>query len=126
MERSTRQLSRGYAAVFATVAIWSALTSQFWIVSVAMHHQLPFDSSYFISGTTTVGLAIPTPGGVGGFHKVCQVILTNFYAFDIDTSVAAALLFHIVGTLPVVVAGIILFATSGISLKEAKADRHDA
>ena len=106
--------------LLCTIGIWTVLTAQFWIVSIAMHHPLPYDSSFFISGTTTVGLAIPTPGGVGGFHKICQVILTNFYDFDIDNSVAAALLFHIVGTLPVVIAGIVLFAFGGMSFKDVR------
>jgi len=108
-----------------TVLIWIALTTQFWFVSVAMHRRLPLDSSLFISGTTTVGLAIPTPGGVGGFHKVAQMILTTFYGFDIDSSVAAALLFHLVGTLPVVITGLILFAHAGITWRDVKTRASD-
>jgi uncharacterized membrane protein YbhN (UPF0104 family) len=59
-------------------------------------------------------MTIPTPGGIGGFHKACQIVLTNFYGFDIDSSVAAALLFHVVGTVPVVVTGLILFVHEGL------------
>ena len=118
----TLDLTRRPAALIrvmaCTVLIWTALTTQFWFVTIAMHHPLPLDSSFFISGTTTVGLAIPTPGGVGGFHKVAQVILTTFYGFDIDSSVAAALLFHVVGTIPVVVTGLVLFAHAGISVRD--------
>jgi uncharacterized membrane protein YbhN (UPF0104 family) len=62
-----------------------------------------------------VGMMIPTPGGVGGFHKVCQVALIQFYAFGIDDSVALALVLHIVGTAPVVVAGLALFVKEGLS-----------
>jgi glycosyltransferase 2 family protein len=125
----TLDISRRPLAMFkvllCTVAIWTALTAQFWVTSVAMHRPLPFDSSFFISGTTTVGLAIPTPGGVGGFHKICQLILTTFYGFDIDSSVAAALMFHIVGTVPVVVTGLILFAHAGLSIKDIKTRTED-
>jgi uncharacterized membrane protein YbhN (UPF0104 family) len=91
---------------------------QFWVVAQGMAHHLPFDSSFFISGVTTLGLAVPTPGGVGGFHKVCQLILTTFYGFDIDTSVAVALLFHVVGTVPVLVTGLILFTHAGLHFRE--------
>lgn len=97
-----------------TIAIWFCLTAQFWVVARGMTRHLPFDSSFFISGVTTLGLAIPTPGGVGGFHKVCQLILTTFYAFDIDTSVAFALMFHLVGAAPVVVAGLLLSIHAGL------------
>jgi uncharacterized membrane protein YbhN (UPF0104 family) len=73
-----------------------------------------------VTGVTTVGLAIPTPGGIGGFHKACQLVLTNFYHFDVDTSVATAILFHIVGTLPVIVTGLTLFAREGLRWRDVR------
>lgn len=100
-----------------TIGVWACLTGQFYFATHALHRTLPFDASFFVTGTTTIGLAIPTPGGVGGFHKVCQFVLTNFYGFDIDSSVAVAVLFHLVGTLPVLVAGLALLAKEGFSLK---------
>jgi glycosyltransferase 2 family protein len=111
-----------FKVVFFTLAIWFCLTAQFWVTMQGMPRHLPFDSSFFISGVTTLGLAIPTPGGVGGFHKVCQLILTTFYGFDVDSSVAAALLFHVIGTLPVLVTGLILFAITGIRLRDLKSE----
>lgn len=106
--------------ILYTVAIWTCLTSQFWFTAVALGQNLPWDSSIFVTGVTTVGLAIPTPGGIGGFHKACQLVLTNFYHFDVDTSVATAILFHIVGTLPVVVTGLILFGREGLRWRDVK------
>ena len=104
--------------VLCTVGVWACLTSQFWFATKAVDHPLPFDSSFFVTGVTTVGLAIPTPGGIGGFHKACQLVLTRFYAFDVESSVAVAVLFHIIGTLPVLVAGLVLFLREGIRLKD--------
>jgi len=103
-----------------TVLIWFCLTSQFWWVMIAAHRPLDFDTSFFICGVTTIGLAIPTPGGVGGFHKICQYVLTTFYKFDIDSSVAVTVLLHIVGTLPVVVTGLVLFFHEGLNWKQLK------
>lgn len=107
-----------------TLCIWFALTAQFWFVLVAAHRTLPFDASLFLGAATTVGIAIPTPGGVGGFHKVCQWVLTTYYGFDIDTSVAVAVLFHIVGTLPVVVVGGILFLREGLNWRQLSQETH--
>lgn len=100
--------------LLCTAGIWACLTTQFYFTVLALHHPLPWDSSIFVTGITTVGLAIPTPGGVGGFHKACQLVLTHFYGFDIDDSVATAVLFHVVGTLPVLVTGLLLFAAEGL------------
>jgi uncharacterized protein (TIRG00374 family) len=110
--------------ILATICIWFCLTSQFWFVLMAAHRPLPFDSSFFLTAATTVGVAIPTPGGVGGFHKVCQYVLTTFYGFDIDTSVAVAVLFHIVGTLPVVVVGGLLFIREGLNWRQLSQETH--
>lgn len=108
-----------FAKVLAcTAGIWFCLTTQFWFATMSLHRPLPFDSSFFVTGVTTVGLAIPTPGGVGGFHKACQLVLTNFYRMDIDSSVAIAVIFHLIGTLPVIVTGLLLFAREGLRWRD--------
>ncbi len=114
----TRRPGTLLMVVSATAGIWLCLTGQFWFVVVAMGRPMPFDASFFISGLSTIGMLVPTPGGVGGFHKACQLILTTFYGFNIDSSVAAALLFHVVGTLPVVATGLMLFAHEGMRWKD--------
>ena len=101
-----------------TAGTWACLTSQFWFAAQAVHRTLPFDSSFFVTGVTTVGLAIPTPGGIGGFHKACQLVLTRFYAIGIEESVAIAVVFHIIGTLPVLLLGLTLFAREGLRWKD--------
>jgi hypothetical protein len=45
-------------------------------------------------------------------------VLTRFYHFDIDSSVAVAVLFHIIGTLPIIVTGLLLFAKQGLHWKD--------
>jgi glycosyltransferase 2 family protein len=107
-----------FKVVLCTAGVWACLTSQFWFATKAVEHPLPFDASFFVTGVTTVGLAIPTPGGIGGFHKACQLVLTRFYAFDVDSSVAVAVLFHIIGTLPVLVMGLALFLREGLRWKD--------
>lgn len=118
----TLQITRDRGALarvlLYTAGIWACLTSQFLFATMAVHRPLPVDSSFFVTGVTTVGLAIPTPGGIGGFHKACQMVLTRFYGFTVDASVAVAVLFHIIGTLPVLVAGLALFAREGLRWRD--------
>ena len=114
-----------FTVLFATAMIWVCLTAQYALVFIAMHHPLPYDATFFINGVTTIGIAIPTPGGVGGFHKLCQWALTSFYAFDIDSSVALALLMHLVGTVPVVVTGVTLFAREGLRWRDLRHQAED-
>lgn len=101
-----------------TAGIWACLTGQFILVLYALDRPLPYISSFLVTGMTILGLWIPTPGGVGGFHKAAQMALTNFYGFDVSASVAVAIVFHLVGTIPVVVTGFALFAKEGMSVKQ--------
>lgn len=104
--------------LLATVGVWTCLTAQFWFATRSVDHRLPYDASFFVTGVTTIGVAIPTPGGIGGFHKACQLVLTNFYQFGLEASVAVAVLFHIIGTIPVLTLGLFLFAREGLHWKD--------
>jgi len=108
--------------LLCTAGTWACLTSQFFFATMAVNERLPYDASFFVTGVTTVGLAIPTPGGIGGFHKACQLVLTRFYRFTLESSVAVAVLFHVIGTLPVLAIGLVLFAKEGVSLKGLRAE----
>ena len=101
-----------------TALIWIFLTSQFFFVMKAFGQPLPYRASILVTALSILGFSIPTPGGVGGFHKACQLVLVNFYGFEIDTSVAVALVFHLVGTLPILVTGATLFLHEGMSWKQ--------
>jgi uncharacterized protein (TIRG00374 family) len=98
-----------------TLAIWTCLTSQFAFVLLSLGRPLPYSSSFFVTGVSILGMMIPTPGGVGGFHKACQVVLTSFYGFTVSASVAVALIFHLVGTAPVILTGLTLFLREHLS-----------
>lgn len=104
--------------LLTTAGIWLCLTGQVALAAVALDRHLPYDSSFFIAFAGTLGLAVPTPGGIGGAHKAVQFVLTRFYAFDVDTSVAAAVLFHLVGNVPVIVTGLTLFVREGMKWRD--------
>lgn len=104
--------------LLSTAGVWTCLSGQVYLSALALGLPLPFDATFFITGASTVGMAVPTPGGVGGLHKICQFVLTRFYAFDVDASVASAVLYHFVGTLPVIVIGFALFAREGLHWKD--------
>lgn len=106
------------SVVAATAGIWFCLIAQYSCALNASHRPLPYDASLFLNAATTVGVAIPTPGGVGGFHKICQWVLTSYYQFDIDTSVAVAVLLHVVSTAPVLIIGVALFLREGLTWRE--------
>lgn len=98
-----------------TVLVWLSLAGQVYFVLLAFARPLPFLASFLVTGLSILGLIVPTPAGVGGYHKATQIALTTFYGFDIDSSVAIAFLFHLVGVLPVIVAGLVFFVHEGLT-----------
>lgn len=109
-----------------TATIWLCLTSQFFFVMLAFGTPLPFTASFLVTALSILGFSIPTPGGVGGFHKACQLVLVTFYGFSIDTSVAVALVFHLVGTAPVLTTGALLFLKEGMSWRQIEEIEEEA
>lgn len=111
-----RSPAKGVKVILLTCSVWFFLCSQFVFVARAVHHPLPFTASFFVTGMTILGLMVPTPGGIGGFHKACQIALTGFYGFDVDSSIALAVIFHIVGTAPVILIGSVLAMKEGLGI----------
>jgi uncharacterized protein (TIRG00374 family) len=101
-----------------TMTIWACLTLQFTFTALALHQKLPFDSTFFVTGATTLSLIVPTPAGIGGVHQVAQFVLTRFYALSLESAVAAAVLFHLVGTVPCVLLALVLLAREGVRLRD--------
>ncbi|HVT42924.1 MAG TPA: lysylphosphatidylglycerol synthase transmembrane domain-containing protein [Thermoanaerobaculia bacterium] len=103
--------------VFFTASLWMCLGLQFYLVLLAFDRPLPFMASFFVTAMAIIGLVVPTPAGVGGYHKASQIALTSFYLFDVNTSVAVAFIFHLVGVCPVIFTGIFLVTHEGLSWK---------
>jgi hypothetical protein len=64
-----------------------------------------------------VGVAVPTPGAVGGFHKAYQIGAVAFFGAANDRAVGAALVLHAISFVPVTIAGAIFMAQEGVSLR---------
>jgi len=72
--------------------------------------------AFLIVALLVVGVAVPTPGAVGGFHYFYRLGATAFFAASNDRAVGAAIVLHAVSFVPVAIAGLILLAQEGLSL----------
>lgn len=103
-----------------SVLVWFAIALGIHINNRAFGVDLPFHSTFFMLGFLTVGVAVPTPGMVGGFHASYKIALLHF-AFASDpraaaaTAAAAALACHALTNLPVLVLGLVFLGREGLS-----------
>ena len=100
------------ATALLSVVLWTVICGQVYFLFRAFRLPLGPSASILIVVATLIGLAIPTPGGVGGFHKLCQVALTLFYGVDVEAATGLAIVYWFVAFTPVTLIGFWLFAAA--------------
>lgn len=111
-----RQPGRLAAAIALSLPLWLSIALGIWLVTLAFHIAMPFTGSFLMVALLVVGVAVPTPGAVGGFHYFYRLGATAFFAASNDRAVGAAIVLHAVSFVPVAIAGLALLAHEGLSL----------
>ncbi len=99
-----------------SLLLWVSIGFIVHMNSIAFGFEIPFQSAFLIIAFLTVGVAIPTPGMVGGFHASYTLALTAIYGIDQGQAVAAGLVLHALQNLPVLVLGLAFLGREGLSL----------
>ncbi|RPH58535.1 MAG: UPF0104 family protein [Acidobacteria bacterium] len=100
-----------------SVPLWLSIAFGIWTTSRAFHIDLPFAGSFLIIALLVVGVSVPTPGGVGGFHEAYRLGATAFYGVPNDRAVGAAIVLHAISFVPITIVGLLYFMGEGFTLK---------
>ena len=111
-----RSPGRLAAAIAWSMVLWVAIASGIWAVSIAFGIAMPFTGAWLMLGPLVVGVAVPTPGGVGGFHEAYRFGATAFFGADNNTAVGAAIVLHAISVGPVIIAGLLFIVQDGLKL----------
>ncbi len=103
-------------AMVWTVIIWVSITAGLWFVSVAFGISMSPAGAGIVLVLIVMGVAVPTPAGVGGYHAAFQVGATTLFAASAESAVGAGLVAHAISFVPVTIAGVILMACEGVRL----------
>jgi hypothetical protein len=114
-----RQPGRFLLAFAWSFPLWLCVCVSAWCVCQAFGIALPPSGSLPVMVMMVLGVAVPTPAGLGSFHAAVQVGVTSFYAAPVDAAVGAALVLHLVSFGPVTLLGIIWMARDGLTLRGA-------
>jgi uncharacterized protein (TIRG00374 family) len=115
-----RHPSRLLMAVLWSLVLWIAIATQAWLVARAFGIALPYGGSFLITAMLVVGVALPTPGGVGGTHEAFRLGVTAFYGADNNAAVGAAIVQHAVNFIPVILLGLFFVARDGLNLQRLR------
>ena len=118
-----RVLQRPRDLLITTVGsliMWYVICWQVRFTLLAFDIDLPLRAAYLIVTMAVIGLAVPTPGGVGGFHKATQVGMTLFFAIGLNEATGIAIAYHAICFVPITVIGLLCLPLLGISLREVE------
>lgn len=109
-------LSHLVAIVLQSFLVWFSIAGSLWLNNRAFGIDLPFHATFLILAFLTVGVAIPTPGMVGGFHGFFVLATASVFGVSRDVAGAAAFAAHALSNLPVLVLGLLFLGREGLSL----------
>jgi hypothetical protein len=95
--------------------IWLLIALGLYWNNAAFGLTLPFHSTFLLIAFLTVGVAIPTPGMVGGFHVFYLLAMNQAFGVDKDIAAAAGTAAHALSNLPVLVLGLLLLGREGLT-----------
>jgi len=101
-----------------SVAMWYVIFWQVQFSLWAVEIDLPLRASYLLVTLAVIGLAVPTPGGVGGFHAATKYGLTTFFGVSDAAAAGAAILYHAVSFVPITILGLLCLPAFGVRLRE--------
>jgi uncharacterized protein (TIRG00374 family) len=124
---AVRRPGRLLVALILSLPLWLSIAMGIWAASMAFHLAIPFTGSFLVVALLVVGVAVPTPGAVGGFHAAYKFAATTFFAAPDDAAVGAAIVLHALTIGPNLLLGLFFAAQAGLNITVMKqlADQPD-
>lgn len=100
----------------SSLLLWLTILLTYILLFRAMGIDLPWYASIPLLAMLVVGVMIPTPAGVGSFHKAAQLALVGMWGVDNDVAVAYAIISHAVAFIPLAIIGLVVMLREGLTL----------
>ena len=99
-----------------SLLVWLLIALGFHLTHIAFGIDLPYHATFLLMAFLVVGVMIPTPGMVGGFHAFYLIALNEVFGIPRETAAAAGITAHALTNLPILVLGLALLGREGLSL----------
>ncbi len=96
--------------------LWLSICLGIWSVAVAFRFAIPFTGSFLLLALLVLGVAVPTPGAVGGFHEAFRIGATVFFRAPDSAAVGAAIVLWLFSIGPSLLLGVVFAAQVGLNL----------
>lgn len=111
-----RKPGRLFVSLVLSFPLWLSIALGIWSVAMAFRLAISFSGSFLVVALLVVGVAVPTPGAVGGFHTAFRLAATTFFGAPDDAAVGAAVVLHLLTVGPTLFLGLLFAAQEGLNL----------
>lgn len=81
----------------------------FFIIGMQGIKPVTFEMGWVLNSISSIGVAIPTPGGTGSYHTLAKSALVLLYGFSEEISLAYAFITHIISYFLFIISALVLF-----------------
>jgi len=103
---------------FHTMMAWLFICGSTWIGIRASGVEVPFSAVLMMLPLLVLGIALPTPGGAGGYHAAMRFGLMELFLVSEPLAVGAGILQHAVVVLPIILLGALLLMVDRIPVHD--------
>jgi glycosyltransferase 2 family protein len=115
-----RRPKRLLVALAWSFPLWLMIALGIWSISQAFRFEIPYAGSFLLIALLVIGVAVPTPGAIGGFHEAFRFGVTTFFGVSHAGAVGAALVLHAFSIGPSLVLGLFFAAQEGMNVVTMK------
>lgn len=113
-----RRPSRLLPVLGWSLAAWLLIGAGTWAGIRAAGADVGFAQVLVLLPLLALGVAVPTPGGAGGYHAAMAWGLKSLFGVPAEIAVGAGILMHLAIIVPVFIAGPLLLRTEGVSWRD--------
>ena len=104
-----------------SLVFWLIICTGFWSGVRAYVPSFSYFSTFLIMTLLAIGIAVPTPGGIGSYHYMCKLGLTLFFNVPETQASAVALVTHAISFIPMTLLGVLFLWREGLSANKIEA-----
>ena len=108
------------AIVAGSLAMWFVINLQIYCVLKAFALALPLSAAYVVTAAAVLGLAVPTPGGLGSYQVAVQIALTDVFGVDRAAATSVAVVAWVTSFVVITIIGVtlLLFSARRVRLRD--------
>jgi glycosyltransferase 2 family protein len=114
------------AIIGSSFAMWLLIDLSVWLGLRAFDLPLQFLDTFLLMVALTVGISVPTPGGVGPYEYFCSISLSQVWGVPAAVAGAVAVTQHAIAMLPPIVVGLLFMWRDGVRPAEVRTLAHSA